>query len=133
MYVCGEVGFTVGSHSVGEMTPEKLHMTEVLKASFKSASPIAVYIGKGKIGSEGTIRFPLSGEAEVTPSLSPGFFTPEEASHVYSQTWWLAHVVFAMFLLFCSNAVMSPATLWCLCSAAPSSLSLHWCCLYCIS
>lgn len=126
------MGCTVGSHSVGEMTPEKLHVTEVLKARFKSASPIAMYIGKGKIGSEGKIRFPLSGEAEVTPSLSPGF-PPEDASHVYSQTWWLAHVVFAMFLLFCSNAVMSPATLWCLCSAAPSSLSLHWCRLYFLS
>lgn len=44
------MGFTMGSHSVGEMTPEKLHVTEVLKASYKSASPTAMYIGKGKIG-----------------------------------------------------------------------------------
>lgn len=52
MYVCGEMGFTVNSHSVGEMTPEKLYVTEVLKASFKSASPIAMYIGKGKVRSK---------------------------------------------------------------------------------
>lgn len=36
--MCGEMGFAVG----GEMTPEKLHLTEVLRAHFRPTSPIAV-------------------------------------------------------------------------------------------
>lgn len=107
VYMCGEMGFALG----WEITPEKLHVTEVLRASFKSAPPL-LCVSEGK-------RFPLPGRADwLLPFVLASSLLTMSHTYCKNGTWTI--VLFAMFLLFCcNNAELSPATLWPLCSAAP--------------
>ena len=85
--ICGEMGFSVGS--------EKLHKIEVPRASFKTASPVTMYVWslKKKI-------FPLPGKADQLPSFLLAFSYPRMClTCVPKYGTWLC-VAFVLFLLF---------------------------------